>query len=517
MKKKGIARMGDILSNLAAGRLTGAEYVRQPVPAWDVGPHEYVLLSNVNIIDVNLGHIREERGLLIKEEWVDALIKPADVPTVRTQYPIKREIDGQDLYLIPGLSDIHGHLTLISEFDLSLKSLRFFDAQRQRNCEEALKAGCTFVRDSGGACVPLKWLQEEIENHRLLGPKILPSYEVMTPKGGMWDVSPMMNYLARMIFGGKLIHFLSTTRDIRHTMAHLHEIGCGSFKTYFEEKPLYGKTEETIYPLFPQEQANLFRELADRYGKPLEAHAMFIKGARRVIDARFDSIAHMTVDAPYTLEDARNMVRNDTAVVPTLSLGCYLAMNCGTLGHPDHPDFRFFQEMLGQHVPAQIERTTVPELRGNYMHFKEWIEREMPDRRMPAIGRVYPDRVHGFARNAQESFRNFQEAGTKVGMGTDGGTGITFAGQLEIEFKTYERFGYSPAQILRMATLGNMEILKKDHALGSIDIGKQADLVLLERNPLEDIHAVQCVRMVMKDGRMVVNHMEGADTAGPFD
>ncbi|NIW96272.1 MAG: amidohydrolase family protein [Phycisphaerae bacterium] len=54
-----------------------------------------------------------------------------------------------------------------------------------------------------------------------------------------------------------------------------------------------------------------------------------------------------------------------------------------------------------------------------------------------------------------------------------------------------------------MATLGNMEIMRKDDELGSIEKGKYADLVLLAKNPLEDIKAIQNVLMVFKDGRLV--------------
>lgn len=318
----------------------------------------------------------------------------------------------------------------------------------------------------------------------------------------MWDVNPVMNALAPMIFGGKMLNFTATDQEIVRSMERLHEMGCESFKTYFEEKPLYGGTESTVYNMFTAKQAELIRKTADKYGKVLEAHSMFMKGSRRVIEAGFDSIAHLTVDAPYSKEDAQNMVKNGTAIVPTLSVGCYLAMNCGRKGFPEHPEFTFFTQMLKEYVSTQIERVTIPELRKNYVHFGEWIQQEIPDRKMPGVGTVYPERIHGFMVHAQESFKNFQDVGTKVGVGTDGGTGITFVGQLEVEFEAYQRYGYSSAQILRMATLGNMEILRKDDELGSIEPGKYADLVLLDHNPLEDIHAIQAVDMVMKDGRV---------------
>ena len=97
---------------------------------------------------------------------------------------VRKHIDGGGLYLIPGLSDIHAHLSLVSEFDLSLGSLRCFDAQRQRNCEEALKAGCAFVRDSGGAYDACSFLQRETKrgsDRAHAEPGLLPCHELRSP------------------------------------------------------------------------------------------------------------------------------------------------------------------------------------------------------------------------------------------------------------------------------------------------------------------------------------------------
>ena len=86
--------------------------------------------------------------------------------------------------------------------------------------------------------------------------------------------------------------------------------------------------------------------------------------------------------------------------------------------------------------------------------------------------------------------------------GTDGGTGITFCGFLENEFLALSRYGYSNKEIIRMATLGNMEILDIDKEMGSLDKEKWADMVLLEENPLDNLTAIKKVVMVFKDGRL---------------
>jgi len=58
------------------------------------------------------------------------------------------------------------------------------------------EVGKSIVRKSGGAFVPVSYLRNGIEDNRLLGPKIMARYEVMSPKGGMWDVGGMRNTLA---------------------------------------------------------------------------------------------------------------------------------------------------------------------------------------------------------------------------------------------------------------------------------------------------------------------------------
>ena len=149
-----------------------------------------------------------------------------------------------------------------------------------------------------------------------------------------------------------------------------------------------------------------------------------------------------------------------------------------------------------------IDESVIPELRESYRKFYSWILEEILKRKMPEMGRVYPERIHGFAKNARESLENLMNRGVKIGIGTDGGTGITFTGNLIVEFEAFHHFGFSPAEILRMATLGNMEILHMEKDLGSIDIGKFADFVILESNPLNSIHAISKIDCVIKNGAL---------------
>jgi len=61
----------------------------------------------------------------------------------------------------------------------------------------------------------------------------------------------------------------------------------------------------------------------------------------------------------------------------------------------------------------------------------------------------------------------------------------------------------SPAHAIRAATSGSAQILGADQDFGTIEVGKRADLVLLDADPLTDIRSTRRIASVIKDGRLV--------------
>lgn len=506
MKKRGLAKLGETLGKISNGTIKTYRNKRKPVPEWNVSKNGSYMIKNIQIIDVKKGQFKKEDAILIRGKKIQKLMNSKEADQLESSHNIEWVMDGKKQYLIPGLSDIHAHLSLISEYDMKLSSIYFHDAQRELNCELALSKGCTFVRDSGGAYDMIHGLTEAINSNKLLGPKIFPSYEVMTPKGGMWDVNKFVNKMSEMIFGGRILNYPKTDEDIINHVNRMQQMGANSIKIYLEERPLYGGREDTIYKMFPDNQVRLVRNMTKGFQLPLESHAMFISGARKAIKGSVNSIAHLTVDEPYTLMDAIEMAKNHVGIVPTLSIGGFLSMNFGKAGYTTNKEVQFYRGLLHKYIAPLIKEGTVTGIRNCYENFFHFVDEEKAFRKMPSIGTVYPERVHGFAIHAPESFKNFLKAGVKIGMGTDGGTGLTFTGCLDVEFEGYQRYGMSPAEILRCATLTNMEILNLDYELGSIDEGKYADMVILEKNPLETIDAIQNVQKVFKDGRLYIDY-----------
>ena len=93
-------------------------------------------------------------------------------------------------------------------------------------------------------------------------------------------------------------------------------------------------------------------------------------------------------------------------------------------------------------------------------------------------------------------------------MGSDAGTPGNHCGDnlQELEVMVKEA-GFSTLEAIQAATLEAATMMRVDKELGSLDVGKMADVVVLETNPLDDISAVRAVSFVMKDGVVYKNQL----------
>lgn len=94
------------------------------------------------------------------------------------------------------------------------------------------------------------------------------------------------------------------------------------------------------------------------------------------------------------------------------------------------------------------------------------------------------------------------EAGIPVGLGTDTGCAyVTHTGTWREPLLFQKYCGVSNAFALYTATLGNAKIAKIDNVTGSLEVGKAADMIAVEKNPLEDLHALRDVKLVVARGK----------------
>lgn len=97
----------------------------------------------------------------------------------------------------------------------------------------------------------------------------------------------------------------------------------------------------------------------------------------------------------------------------------------------------------------------------------------------------------------RQSIRRAREAGILIGAGSD------TLGSIPGELLIFESCGMSRYEALQTATINAARILKNDAAFGTVECGKVADLLLLEENPLEDLHNIEKVKAVFLGGEAV--------------
>ena len=112
-------------------------------------------------------------------------------------------------------------------------------------------------------------------------------------------------------------------------------------------------------------------------------------------------------------------------------------------------------------------------------------------------------RLPGVIAEKFHTLKEFIKLGVKCVAGNDAGLPQTGFGQLWKELDSLICGGMTPMQAIVSATKTAAEAMNLENTIGSIRAGKQADLLVVEDNPIEDIRALEKIRMVMQAGQIV--------------
>jgi imidazolonepropionase-like amidohydrolase len=119
----------------------------------------------------------------------------------------------------------------------------------------------------------------------------------------------------------------------------------------------------------------------------------------------------------------------------------------------------------------------------------------------------YPDKILNkeklVGQVQRESFRKAVQAGVKITFGTD--AGVYPHGWNARQFKYMVKYGLTPMQAIQAATVNASDLLGWKNKVGSIAIGKYADIIAVARNPIDDVSVLENVNFVMKGGIVYKN------------
>lgn len=360
-----------------------------------------------------------------------------------------QQIDLNDYTVIPGLMDMHVHLSGESNpkkyMDRFTMNLDDYAYQSVSYAEKTLMAGFTTVRDLGG---PINTsLKKAIEKGHVIGPRIFSAGKALATTGGHADPTNGMNFLLAGDPGPKQ-GVINGVSDARKAVRQQYKNGADLIKITATGGVLsVAKSGEN--PQFKEDEIREIVSTANDYGMHVAAHAHGAEGIKRAILAGVRSIEHGTL---MDEEVIKLMIANETFYVPTISAGEFVAGK------------------------AKID--------GYY-----------PDIVKPKAEKIGPQ--------LKDTFKKAYKAGVKIAFGTD--SGVSYHGENAKEFSYMVEAGMSHIDAIFSATKTASELIEKQDDLGTIEKGKFADIIAVRGNPLQKIEVLEEIVFVMKNGEVYKN------------
>ena len=362
---------------------------------------------------------------------------PSDTDTV---------IDLRDQTVMPGLMDMHTHLTGEYSRDSRLNNFILNEADyafdATRNAKSTLEAGFTVVRNLGDAFNVTVALRKAIRDGDVAGPTIYTAAKTLSSTGGHGD--PTNGWASHIaIDPGPKQGVVNSVADARKAVRQRYKDGADWIKITATGGVL-SVAKNGQNPQFTEEELKAIVDTAADYGLRVAAHAHGKEGMKRAILAGVASIEHGT----FMDDEIMSLMKeHGTYYVPTILAGDWVAEMSKIDG--------FFPELVRPKAAT--------------------------------IGPIL-----------KQTFAKAYAAGVPIVFGTD--SGVSAHGDNAKEFALMVEAGMSPMEAIQSATSTAASFLGIAERRGSIEVSKRADIIAVPGDPLDDIKLMQQVSFVMKEG-----------------
>jgi imidazolonepropionase-like amidohydrolase len=394
-----------------------------------------------HVLNVRTGELKANQAIVIEGDKISKIAPSSEVTATAGD----TTIDLPDATVLPGLIDMHTHLTFELS-SLSYEGLKISTAREAlhgaRNARRTLEAGFTTVRNVGAKDYADIALRDAINDGDVIGPRIVASGPALGITGGHCDenlLPPAFHFQGDGVADG--------IEAVQHKVREVIKYGADVIKICATGGVL-SKGDDPNASQYTLEEMKAIVADAHRLGRKVAAHAHGAEGVRWASEAGVDSIEH-----GHLMDDAAvaTLKKNGTYLVPTLFLGEYMLAN---LEHSDVPDY---SKQKMRDVAAAMQK------------------------------------------NVKKAF----DAGVKVAFGTD--AAVYPHGLNAGEFHVYVKLGMTPLAAIQTATINAADLLGPKFNVGTLEPGKFADVVAVDGDPTKDVTILEHVKFVMKAGAVYKN------------
>jgi imidazolonepropionase-like amidohydrolase len=430
-------------------------------------PAQRVALTHVNVVNVDRGSIERDKTILIDS---GRIVVVGDARSVRLPKDTP-EHDYRGMYVIPGMWEMHAHLTSTGRTSFALY----------------VANGITGVRDMGGDLPRTLAWRDSIARGKLVGPRLIIPGPIVERERWLNAVKGLAQKTGDTALVRRISERIpvSTPESAIQAVDTIIALGADFVKVRNDASPatsfaLLRHARERNIPVAGHWPMALSPELASDSGyRSLEHGALTVRNG--TLAPTFDS---MSVDERRAV--FARLVRNGTAVTPTI------VATAGYRLTADTTIARILDDSAGR-----IE----PRLRYMSAGLLEAWRAEF------ALKKVEPGPPldwAAFNRSWNRDLREMSDAGVLILAGSDAGSPLVFTGFAiadELELMVREA-GLTSLQALRSATLSVGRWMKASD-VGCVARGCRADLVMLSGDPLHNIANVRRVNAVVRGGQLL--------------
>ena len=440
-----------------------------------------LLIRNVSVINVVNGQIRKNLDIRIEEGIITKISKHSDR---RVNYKGTKVIDAPDQYLLPGFVDTHVHTSLgvakVALVDGKPALSMELDPELPKITTGLLiKYGITTGRDPGGKTEETIKIKRKIALGDVYGPElfvagsIIDTIEFKNLTVKVTSEKEMIEEINRQksagvdfikLYTSLMPELLETGIREAHrlgleTIAHLHAVSWTEASKMGVDNIVHIIPASDVY--IPDEHKNAYHQSELFPGKSFYKWFEYVDLESEVID-----------DLIKTLK------QNNTPIDPTL-----------VVFHAT-----FFENTLDYNTNELLDELPGPIVdnwRKAFDFNVGWTPQDFNDAQ-----KTWP--------KVQKFTKMLHDNGILITAGTDTNNPWVVPGDgFHRELKLLTGCGLTNAEVLKIATLNRAKLLKIDDRVGTIETGKEADLVLLNADPLEDIENTRDIEMTIANGVIV--------------
>jgi imidazolonepropionase-like amidohydrolase len=392
------------------------------------------LIRAGHVLDVKTGKLADAQTIVVSGDTIQSIGPTASVAA----QPGDTVIDLGGMTVLPGLIDVHTHLTMNPDFD-PYHEVISTDAKEAINgvvnARTTLMAGFTSVRNVGAWGFVDVDLRDAVNSGQVPGPHMQVSGPLLGITGGHCDDNLLpAKYHAT---GDGVADGIAA---VQHKVRENIKYGADLIKICATGGVL-SKGDDPQASQYTLEEMKAIVADAHRLGRKVAAHAHGAQGILWATEAGVDSIEHGSY---INDEGIAAMKQHGTWLVPTLYLEDWM-----------------------------IEKGSLPPF--------------------------YHQKMVDVSAVAKSNIKRAMQAGVKIALGTD--AAVYPHGLNAHELDVYvNQLGMAPLAALQTATINAADLMGWSAKTGTLEPGKWADIIAVEKNPLDDVRVLQNVMFVMKGG-----------------